>query len=177
MGWVIRTTADPLTVLASVRNQIYEVDRDQPISKVQTMEKILADSVSQRRLNMLLLGVFAATALLLSLIGIYGLIAHSVSQRVREIGIRLALGAQKGDVLRMILRQGMRLTLIGITVGLAAAFVLTRFLSTLLHEVNDKDPMTFTAVALLVAVIALLACYIPARRATKVDPLIALRYE
>jgi putative ABC transport system permease protein len=177
MGWVVRTTTEPMSLLASIRNQIYGVDREQPVNKVQTMEKILADSVAQRRLNMLLLGVFATTALLLSLVGIYGLIAHSVSQRLREIGIRLALGAQKGDVLRLMLKQGMRLAMVGITIGLGAALLLTRFLSTLLLDVNEKDPMIFIAVALLVAVVALLACYIPARRATKVDPLVALRYE
>ncbi len=177
MGWVIRTTTKPMNVLASVRNQIYEVDPDQPVAKVQTMEKILADAISQRRLNMLLLGVFSTTAFLLSLVGIYGLIAHSVSQRLREIGIRLALGAQKSDVLGLMIKQGMRLTVMGIAIGLGAAFVLTRFLSTLLHEVNEKDPVIFAAVAILVSVVAWLACYIPARRATKVDPLVALKYE
>jgi predicted permease len=177
MGWVVRTTTEPLNLLASIRNQIYEVDKDQPVYNVHTMERILAESLSQRRLNMLLLGTFSATALLLSLVGIYGLIANSVTQRTREIGIRQALGAQKRDVLRMMIKQGMLLTLTGIGIGLLAALMLTQFLKGLLHEVNDKDPLTFAGVALLLAAVALLACYLPARRVTKVDPMVALRYE
>ena len=177
MGWVMRTTAEPLSVVASVRSRIYEVDPDQPVYNLRTMERVLSESVSQRRLNMLLLGVFAATALLLALVGVYGLISNSVTQRTREIGIRMALGAQKGDVLRLIIKQGMMLTVTGIVVGLATALAVTRYLSSLLHEVNDKDPLTFATISLVVAIVALFACYLPARRATKVDPLIALRFE
>jgi putative ABC transport system permease protein len=177
MGWVVRTTTEPMGLLAGIRSQIYEVDKDQPVYNVRTMERILADSLSQRRLNMLLLGTFSATALLLSIVGIYGLIANSVTQRTKEIGIRLALGAEKRDVLKMIIGQGMALALTGIGIGVVAALLLTRFLKGLLYEVNDKDPVTFAVIALLLASVALLACYLPARRATRVDPMVALRYE
>jgi putative ABC transport system permease protein len=141
------------------------------------MEQRISDSVAPRRFNMFLLGLFAVLALILAAIGIYGIMAFSVGQRTHEIGVRMALGARSSDVLKLVLRNGLGLALIGIVLGLAIAFAATRVLSTLLYGVSATDPMTFFGEALLLAFVALLACYIPARRATKVDPLEALRYE
>jgi ABC-type antimicrobial peptide transport system permease subunit len=153
------------------------VDRDQPISNISTMESVLAGSVAPRRFNMLLLSIFAAVALALAAVGIYGVISYTVSQRTQEIGIRLALGARSSDVLRLVVGQGMRLTVVGVAFGLAAAFAVTRLMSSLLYGVSATDRSTFAAIALLLSGVALLACYLPARRATKVDPMIALRCE
>lgn len=177
MGLVIRTSAEPMSLAAAVRNQIGAIDKDQPVYNVQTMERTVADSVSPRRLNMLLLGILAAVALALALTGIYAIIAYSVAQRTREIGVRIALGAQRRDVMRLVVGHGMSLALLGVAVGLALALGLTRFLSGLIYDVSATDPATFAAVVALLAIVALVACYIPARRATKVDPMIALRYE
>ena len=137
----------------------------------------LAVSLAQQRFNMLLLALFAALALILAAVGIYGLMAYSVSQRTHEIGVRLAIGAQRRDVLRLVLRDGARLTLVGIAIGIIAALALTRLMASLLFEVTPTDPATFASVALLLAVVALAACYIPARRAARVDPMVALRYD
>ncbi len=175
MGLVIRTSAEPMSLAAAVRNQIGAIDKDQPVYNVQTMERTVADSVSPRRLNMLLLGILAAVALALALTGIYAIIAYSVAQRTREIGVRIALGAQRRDVMRLVVGHGMSLALLGVAVGLALALGLTRFLSGLIYDVSATDPATFAAVVALLAIVALVACYIPARRATKVDPMIALR--
>jgi putative ABC transport system permease protein len=174
---VVRTNSDPLKLASAVQSRILAIDKDQPIANVVTMEKLLADSLSQPRFNMLLLGIFAAMALVMAVAGIYGVISYSVSQRTHEIGIRMALGAQRSDVLRMVLGHGMALTMLGVGIGLALALAASRFLQKLLFEVQPTDPMTYAGVAALLAAVALVACYIPARRATKVDPMVALRYE
>ena len=174
---VVRTSVEPTSVAASVRRAAAEVDKSAAVSDVKTMDHIVNDAVTQPRFNLFLLGLFSGIALLLSAAGIYGVTAYSVTQRTHEFGIRMALGAQVNDVLRMIVKQGMVLISIGIAVGLLASFALTRLLRTLLFGVTVTDPLTFVAITLLLTLVALLACYIPARRATKVDPLVALRYE
>jgi predicted permease len=177
MFLVVRTSSEPTSVAASVRRAAAEVDKSAAVSDVRTMERIVDEAVAQPRFNLFLLGLFSGIALLLSAAGIYGVTAYSVAQRTHEFGIRMALGAQVSDVLRMILKQGMLLISAGIAVGLLASFALTRLLRTLLFGVSVTDPLTFVAITLLLTLVALLACYIPARRATKVDPLVALRYE
>src|SRR5262245_34859057 len=175
MTLVARTDGAQLGYVVAVRSQVHAVDKDQPISNVRTMEERLASAVSQRRFNLILLAIFAGLALSLAAIGIYGVMSYLVSQRAHEIGVRMALGAQTGDVLRLVIRQGMALTLTGVLIGLITAFGLTRLLRNLLFDLSATDPLTFLVTALLLALVALLACYIPARRATKVDPLVALR--
>ncbi len=177
MTLVARTDGDPLNIVAAVRSRVQAVDQDQPISNVRTMEGRLAGAVSQRRFDLILLAIFAGLALSLAAIGIYGVMSYLVAQRAHEIGVRMALGAQTGDVLRLIIRQGMALTLTGVSIGLIAAFGLTRLLRNLLFDLSATDPLTFIVTALLLTMVALLACYLPARRATKVDPMIALRSE
>jgi putative ABC transport system permease protein len=172
---VVRASGDPMALTASVRAAVREVDRDQPIANIRSMDQILSNMTGDARFRTLLLGVFAAVALLLSAIGIYGVIAYSVAQRTREIGIRLALGAQGRNVLGLVIGQGMRLALIGVGVGVIGAHALTRVLSSLLFNVSATDPLTFVGVSTLLALVALLACYVPARRAMKVDPMVALR--
>jgi len=177
MSLVVRTSVEPASIAASVRRVTADVDKAAAVSDVSTLEHLVEQAVTQPRFNLFLLGLFSVIALLLSAAGIYGVTAYSVTQRTHEFGIRMALGAQVGDVLRMILKQGMLLILVGIAVGLLAAFALTRLLRTLLYGVSVTDPLTFVAISLLLGLVALVACYIPARRATKVDPLAALRYE
>jgi putative ABC transport system permease protein len=177
MSIVIRSTVDPASLVASVRNAVTEIDKTVPITEIEPMERLVTESVMQPRFNMVLLGIFGGLALLLSAAGIYGVTAYTVSQRTHELGIRLALGAQLGDVLRLILKQGLAMILLGLAIGLVAAFALTRLLKTLVFGVSTTDPLTFIAITSLLAGVALLACYVPARRATKVDPLVALRYE
>src|SRR5262249_49142600 len=174
---VVRRRGDPLALTASVREAVREVDRDQPIANVRSMDQIMSSMAGQSRFGALLLGVFAAVALLLSAIGIYGVIAYSVAQRTREIGVRMALGAQGRGGLGLVIGQGMKFVLIGVGVGIAGGLALTRVLSSLLFNVSATDPLTFVCVSTLLALVALLACYVPARRATKVDPMIALRSE
>ena len=174
---VIRTTSDPKRLISIARAKVRELDRDVPISNVNTMEELVAQSVAQRRFGMFLLGAFAVLALLLAAIGIYGVVSYSVTQRTQEIGVRMALGASAADVLKLVLRNGMSLALIGVGLGLAGAFALTRLMSKLLFEVTPTDVTTFALVSVGLIAVALLACYLPARRAMKVDPLEALRYE
>ena len=174
---VIRTAVEPASLVAAVRQAIYEVDPFQPLSNIRTLNDVLSRETAQRRLGMILLTGFAALALLLSALGIYGVLSYFVVQHTPEIGVRLALGAQRGDVLRLVIGKGMRLALLGVCLGLAGAFALTRLLQSLLFEVKATDPLTYGLTALLLTLVALAACYIPARRATRVDPLIALRYE
>jgi putative ABC transport system permease protein len=174
---VIRTDAEPLSVAAAVKSQLWSVDREQPLSQIQTMEEVIADSVAPRRFNMLLLTVFAALALALAAIGVYGVMAYTVAQSTREIGIRMALGARASDVLKVVLRQGLVLTLLGVGIGVAGALGLTRLMAALLYDVTATDVPTFVGVSMLLVLVSALACYLPGRRATKVDPMIALRYE
>jgi putative ABC transport system permease protein len=177
MGFVIKAKTDAASLSSAVRKELAEIDRAQPVYAIEPMENLLRTSVAQRRFIMLLLGSLSAIALALAMVGIYGVISFSVSERTQEIGIRMALGARAADVVRMVLGQGMRVALIGIVIGLGAAFALTRLLSSMLFEVSATDPRTFSIVAALLGSVAFFACYLPARRATKVDPLVALRCE
>jgi len=179
-GWrnlVIRTKGDPTNLTAAVRREVRSIDPDQPIAEVKTMNEWLTTSVSAPRYRTLLLTLFALIALVLASTGIYGVMSYSVTQRTHEIGVRMALGARHFDVLKLIVRQGMGLVFIGVVIGILAAVALTRVLDSVLFDIRPKDPLTFTVVAVVLPLVALLACYIPARRATRVDPLIALRYE
>ena len=174
---VLRTTGDPARAASSLRTAVRQVDPLQPIYRVKTMDSVLSDSLSEQRVSTSLLTTFAGLAFGLAVIGIYGVVSYSVSQRTHDIGIRLALGARSGDILRMVLGNGLLLTLAGVAIGLAGAFALTRFLESMLFGVTSTDPLTFGSAAVILLLVALLACYIPARRATKVDPMVALRYE
>jgi putative ABC transport system permease protein len=169
--------ASSSNLAVAIRKQAQAIEPNEPISQVVTMNEHLSDSIAQRRFQMILLGVFAGLALVIAAVGIYGVISYAVSQRTQEIGIRMALGAQRSDVLRMVIWQGMTLTLIGVALGLGAALALTRVMKSLLFNVSPTDPATFATIALLLAGVALIASYIPARRATKVDPLQAIRNE
>ena len=177
MSIVIRTQADPAAMANVISRQTLALDPGQPVYAVKALEQYVSDSAAVPRFRTLLLGLFAGLAVLLAAVGIYGIVSYSVSQRTHEIGIRLALGAQAADMLRLIIRQGMGLVLAGVGIGLAGALALTRLMKTLLFGVSATDPLTFTVIALLLVFVALLACWIPARRATKVDPLVALKYE
>ena len=177
MTLVVRATGDPLGLVGAVRAQVYGVDRNQPVSRVRTMEELVAESVGPRRLSMSLLSGFASLALFLAAVGIYGVMSTSVAQRTHEIGVRMALGARRSDVMRLVVGQGAKLTLAGLGLGLAAALPLTRLLSVLLFGVSATDPLTFCGVSFLLTAVALLACYLPARRASRVDPMAAIRCE
>jgi len=172
---VVRTSIEPMALAGSVRNAIWSVDKDQTVADIDTMDHIVAEAVARQRFSMVLLGVFAALALVLASVGIYGVMSYSVAQRTREIGIRIALGARRGDVLQMTIKQGLKLVGTGMILGLAAAFLLTRVLQTLLFGISATDPITFFGISLVLLAVAILASYIPALRATKVDPLVALR--
>src|ERR1051326_1984113 len=174
---VVRTTGDPATIAGAVRQAVWAVDKDQPVTNVRTMNEVFAAAISRERFQMLLLALFATLALVLACVGLYGVISYGVAQRTHEIGVRMALGAQPGDVLRLVIRQGMVLTIVGLVLGTIAALAATRVMTDLLYGVTATDAITFISVAALLVLVALLACYLPARRATKVDPLIALRYE
>ena len=177
MTIVARTESDPSAMTAAIREQIHAMDKSLPLYEVNTMDQLMSESVAEQRFNMLLLAIFGALALVLAMVGIYGVISYSVSQRTREIGVRVALGATRSDIFKLVIGQGMILILIGVGLGLAASLVLTRLLTTLLYEVSPTDTLTFAGISFLLISVALLACYIPARRATRVDPMTALRYE
>jgi putative ABC transport system permease protein len=177
MNVVLRTQGDPLSVVPAVRKEVAAIDRDQPVAAVRTMDEWVDRSTATPRYRTTLLGLFAALAMILAATGIYGVMSYSVVQRTHEIGIRMALGARRGDVLRLVVREGMLLVVLGLGIGLVAAFLLTKVMNSLLFGVTSKDPITFVVVAGTLMLVALIACYIPARRATKVDPLTALRYE
>ena len=174
---VIRTSVDPTSIAAAVRREIRAVDPDQPVANVRTMDDVLGKEIAPRRIAMTLLMTFAGLALVLASIGIYGVLSYFVAQATPEIGVRLALGARTADVLKLVVGRGMKLALVGLAVGLVAAFLLTRLMTSLLFGVSATDVTTFASVSMLLLAVAFLACYIPARRATKVDPLTALRYE
>jgi putative ABC transport system permease protein len=177
MGVVVRTAGDPAAFATTVRREVRALDKDQPVYNIRTMDEVVANSLGTRRVSMQLFAVFAGTALLLAALGIYGVMAYSVTQRTQEIGIRMALGAQTGDVLRMVVRQGMTLTLIGVVAGLAGAFALMRVIANLLFGVGATDAAIFAIVPVLLSAVALVACYLPGRRAARLDPMIALRSE
>ena len=177
LSLVVRSSGDPLALVGAIENQVWSIDKNLPVSDIKTMQEVVAGSIEQHRFNLFLLGLFAFVALVLAVVGIYGVMSESVSSRTHEIGIRMALGAQPADVLRMVVRQGMTLAVIGIVIGLVGAFWLTQFMSKLLYEVSPTDSVTFLLIPLALAVVVLCACLIPARRATRVDPLVALRYE
>jgi putative ABC transport system permease protein len=172
---VVRTSVDPLSLATSVRNTIWAVDKDQPVANIDSMEHIVAGAVARQRFSMLLLAIFAAVALVLAAVGIYGVMSYSVAQQTREIGIRIALGAQRGDVLKMTVKEGLKLVGAGLLIGLISAFVLTRVMESLLFGISATDPGTFGIICVVLLMVAALASYIPALRATTVDPMVALR--
>ena len=177
MAFVLKTSADPASLSSAVRTSLVSIDPRQPVYAVEPLDKLLSTDVAPRRFVLLLVGSLALVALALAAVGIYSIISFSVSERTREIGIRMALGAKRGDVLKMVLGQGMTVAVVGIVAGLAIALGLTRLLTTLLFGVSATDPTTFVIVGMALTVIALMACYLPARRATRVDPLVALKDE
>jgi putative ABC transport system permease protein len=177
MSVVLRTAADPLTQASALRNALAEIDPNQPLVKVRSMEENMSASVAQPRFRTWLIGIFAALALLLAAVGVYGVMSYTVTQRTSEIGIRVTLGAQPTDVFRGIVGEGARIALLGVAAGLIAALALTRLLRTFLYGISVVDPVTFLAVAIILTLISVAACYFPARRATRVDPIVALRYE
>ena len=177
MDLSVKTAGDPLSFVAAIKGEVQSIDKDQPLANIRALEDRMSEEVAPRRFNLLLVGVFAMIALLLAAVGVYGLMSYTVTSRTQEIGIRMALGAQSRDVLRLVLRRGLALTLTGVAIGVAGALALTRLMSSLLFGVGATDPMTFALISLLLTGVALGACFVPARRATKVDPMVALRYE
>jgi putative ABC transport system permease protein len=177
MNLIVKSRNDPAALTAAIRHVVHSLDKDLPISGIATMEQLISNSVSTRRVTLILLGMFSALALVLAAIGIYGVISYSVAQRTHEIGIRMALGAQRRDVLRMVLTQGAKIAGAGMIIGIVLSFGLARLIANLLFSVSAADPLTFAAVAIVLALVAMLACYIPARRALRVDPMVALRHE
>jgi len=177
MKFAVRTALDPLSLSAAVNQEIRKVDPSLPITNMRSLEQLVSASLATNRFSMTLLGLFAAVGLVLAAVGVCGVMAYLVTQRTREIGIRMALGAQVSSVLKLVIRQGMVLVFAGVVIGLFAALALTRVMENLLFEVKPTDPATFVVVAVLLGAVALFACWLPARRATKVDPIVALRYE
>ncbi|HEU0178224.1 MAG TPA: FtsX-like permease family protein, partial [Blastocatellia bacterium] len=177
MYLIVRGKAPAESLIKSIRRAVQSVDPDQPIRRAQLLETAIATTVAPQRLVAVLLSLFSGLALALAMIGIYGVMSYNVAQRTQEIGVRMALGAESRDVLKLILRQGMTLALVGVGVGLPVSVALTRLMKGLLYSVSPTDPLTFVGIALLLTVVALIACYVPARRATKVDPMVALRCE
>jgi putative ABC transport system permease protein len=177
MNLAVRTSVDPTSTVAAIQAAIREVDKDQPVYQIQTIDELMRDSVGTRRFALIILIMFATLALVLAVSGIYGVISYAVTQRTQEIGIRMALGASTKDVLRLVLGQFMRLTVVGVVLGLIGAYALTRLMTSLLFGVTATDTTTFVLVSITLSLVALVACLIPARRATRVDPLVALRYE
>jgi putative ABC transport system permease protein len=176
MNLVVNASLAPAALTAAVRAEVRTIDPEIPVARISTMEKLIDESIAQPRFRTFLIGIFSAVAMLLAAIGIYGVVAYSVSQRTHEIGIRMALGARRSDVMRMVVRQGMRLTLAGVVLGVIGALALTRLTANLLFGVGATDPLTFTAISILLSLVALLACYIPARRASRLDPMAALAH-
>lgn len=174
---VVRTSLGASSVAASIRQVVHSIDKALPVTDVESFPAALGQSISQERFRTFLLGSFSAIALVLAAVGIFGVISYSVSQRRHEIGIRMALGAQRRDVLRLILGQGAKLALLGLGVGVAFSLLLTRLMASLLYSVSATDPLTFAAAAIVLLGVAMTACYIPARRAVQVDPMVALRYQ
>ncbi|MHB8487359.1 MAG: ADOP family duplicated permease [Candidatus Acidiferrales bacterium] len=177
MNLVVKSRTDPAALISAIRGAVASINKNQPIFAISTMNQLVSDSLGTRRITLVLLGLFSALALVLAAIGIYGVISYSVAQRTHEIGIRMALGAQHKDVLRMILRQGVKIAVAGVAIGVVVSLGLTQLMSSLLFSVSAADPLTFAGVAILLVLVAMLACYIPARRAIRVDPMVALRYE
>jgi putative ABC transport system permease protein len=173
----VRTSGDPAALIGSIRDQIWSLDRDLAIANPKTMNEILAQSVAPQRFSMLLMTVFAAIAMVLAMVGVYSVLSYTVAQRSHELGVRMALGARGSDVMKLVLAHGMKLTVIGTGIGLGVAFAVTRLMKSLLYEIGATDPATFAVVTGLLILVGLAACLIPARRATKVDPMVALRYE
>jgi putative ABC transport system permease protein len=173
----VRSAVEPESLVPAVRETVRQIDKAQPVAEVREMEQIVSEAAAQPRFNSLLLSLFAGVALLLAAIGLYGVISYGVAQRTHEIGLRMALGAQRWDVLKMVVGQGMRLVGLGMGLGLIGAFIVTRLLESLLYGVSATDEVTFVGVTVLLLMVALIACYIPARRAMKIDPMTALRYE
>ena len=174
---VVRGPGDPAMLSAAVRQALHQIDPDEATSTFRTMADVVSSSAANDRFNTLLLGAFAAIALLLTAAGIFGVLSYLVTQRTREIGLRMALGAQRTDVLRVIVGHGLRIFLLGLCIGVAGAIVVTRWMSSVLFGVKPTDPLTFVVVALVLGIVAFLASYVPARRAMRVDPIVALRYE
>jgi putative ABC transport system permease protein len=177
MTLVVRTTVGPQSLAPAIQDAIKSVDRSVPLTNVVTMEQVIADTLWQPRFNLQLIGLFAGVSMVLAAIGLYGVMSYSVAQRTQEVGLRMALGAERRDIMALLLGQGMKLALAGVALGLLAAFALTRLMTSMLFEIKPTDLTTYLIVSVGLIVVALLACYIPARRATKVDPLVALRTE
>jgi putative ABC transport system permease protein len=177
MDIIVKTNSNPMALVPAIKREVQQIDPDQPLGPVATLESLLDESLAPRRVNAVLLGTFSAVGLLLGVIGLYGVMSYTVSQRTQEIGVRIALGAQEGDVLKLILGEGMLLALAGTALGIVGAFGLTRLMSSMLFGISAADPLTYSSISLLIIVVALLACYLPARRAAKLSPMLALRYE